>query len=700
MAISTKNAPLVGLQQFIEAASTFTPVEATWAKKFGPQVTESGKLHNRFTRELNKPPVMVAGMTPTTSLEGIDLVAAIQNAGFHGELAAGGLSRPNIFEDAVNELVSKIKPGLGIAINMVYLNAKQWGFQFPMVLRMRRSGVPIESITIGAGIPTKERAQEIMSQLKEVGIKVVCFKPGSVDGIHAVLEIAAAMPSMTVMMQWTGGRAGGHHSFADFHEPMEETYAAICRVPNVLLVVGSGFGNWENSNQYLTGEWSLGRGHLYKMPTDGILVGSRVVVAKEAATAPEVKKLLVDTPGIESELKWEMSYTGAVGGVITVTSELGEPIHVVANRSALLWKEFDDKYFSIPREQLELALRLNKKDIVTRLNADFQKPYFGCKRDTETGKIFPADLEEMSYADVLTRLIDLTYLEVEGKPHRWVHDAYFSRVSRFITRAEERFHREEAGDMFDQAELKANPRGTASVFISKYPQMVSTLLSVLDCDFFLDLCRTGGKPVNFLPVIDIEFKTWFKKDSLWYSEDLDAVPERDAQRVLVLQGPVAIRYTTVVDEPVADILNGITMGIANVVKESGAVADVVTACATQMVAIKGVEFTESEDSVEMLIPVEENAVPSADEWLAALATTVSDKVWMSALISLTHIVEGTKWLSNPVRQLLKPQMGQKYVVNAAGIRVFDSSIDICGPVIEITKKGASISVVVNEVRLQ
>ncbi|EGZ09376.1 hypothetical protein PHYSODRAFT_288414, partial [Phytophthora sojae] len=100
------------------------------------------------------------------------------------------------------------------------------------------------------------------------------------------------------MLQWTDGRAGGHQSFEDFHQPMEETYAANRRVSNVLVVVGSGFGNWEDSKQYLTGEWSLARGHLHKMPADGILMGSRVMVAKEAATAPAVKKLLVDTPGI------------------------------------------------------------------------------------------------------------------------------------------------------------------------------------------------------------------------------------------------------------------------------------------------------------------------------------------------------------------------------------------------------------------
>ncbi|KAL4138997.1 hypothetical protein PRIC2_002497 [Phytophthora ramorum] len=698
MKSTTKYAPLVGLQQFMDAAPTFTRTEATWAKKFGPQVTQSGKLYNRFTRVLNKPPVMVAGMTPTTSLGGIDLVVAIQNAGFHGELAAGGLSRPNIFEDAVNELVSKIKPGLGIAINMLYLNAKQWGFQFPMVLRMRRSGVPIESITIGAGIPTKERALEMMSQLEAVGIKVVCFKPGSVDGIHAVLEIATAMPTMNVMLQWTGGRAGGHHSFEDFHQPMEDTYADIRRVPNVLLVVGSGFGNWEDSQQYLTGKWSLARGHLHKMPADGILIGSRVMVAKEAATASEVKKLLVDTPGIESELEWETSYAGAVGGVATVTSELGEPIHVVANRCALLWKEFDDKYFSIPREQVGLALRLNKKDIIARLNADYQKPYFGCKRNVETGESVPADLEEMSYGDVLMRMIDLTYVEIEGKPQRWVHDTFFSRVSRLLTRTEERFRRESSGDLFDQSELKANPRGTVRAFIAKYPQTASTLLSVPDCDYFLDICRTGGKPVNFVPVIDTEFKTWFKKDSLWYAEDLDAVPARDAQRVFVLQGPVAVRYSTVVDEPVADILDGIANGFANVVKESGAIAAVAAPPVKKTVNIAGVEVTEDENSVEVSIPTEESALPSADEWLAALASSVNDKDWLNALISSTHVVEKKKWLPNPVRQLLALQVGQKYVIDAAGIRVFDSSMDISGPVIEITKKDADIAVVVNEFR--
>ncbi|KAI9907787.1 hypothetical protein PsorP6_016459 [Peronosclerospora sorghi] len=93
MSSSIKTAPLVFLEQFIDAIPAFSPIDSAWEKKFGPQVIMSGKLSNRFTCVLNKPPVMVAGITPTTSLKGIDLVAAILNAGFHGELAAGGLSR-------------------------------------------------------------------------------------------------------------------------------------------------------------------------------------------------------------------------------------------------------------------------------------------------------------------------------------------------------------------------------------------------------------------------------------------------------------------------------------------------------------------------------------------------------------------------------------------------------------------------------
>merc|ERR1712166_1025597 len=117
------------------------------------------------------------------------------------------------------------------------------------------------------------------------------------------------------------------------------------------------------------------------MPFDAILVASRMMVAKEACTAPEVKQILINTPGIpiESEKIWEKSYDGTTdcGGIITVRSELGEPIHKVATRGMRLWREFDRRFFAIPRNDRPAVIFAAKDEIIQRVNADFQKLYFG-----------------------------------------------------------------------------------------------------------------------------------------------------------------------------------------------------------------------------------------------------------------------------------------------------------------------------------
>lgn len=61
-----------------------------WALEYAPKIVKrksDGKLliYTKFTELLGKPPVMVAGMTPTTVNP--HLVAACLNAGYHGELA-------------------------------------------------------------------------------------------------------------------------------------------------------------------------------------------------------------------------------------------------------------------------------------------------------------------------------------------------------------------------------------------------------------------------------------------------------------------------------------------------------------------------------------------------------------------------------------------------------------------------------------
>ena len=69
--------------------------------------------------------------------------------------------------------------------------------------------------------------------------------------------------------------------------------------------------------------------------------------------------------------------------------------------------------------------------------------------------------------------------------------------------------------------------------------------------FFLEICRRPGKPVNFVPVIDADVRRWWRSDSLWQAHD----ESYGADQVIVIPGPVAVGGITVVDEPVADLLD-------------------------------------------------------------------------------------------------------------------------------------------------
>ena len=71
-------------------------------------------VSTKFTEILGKRPIVIAGMTPTTSINGVPLVAACANAGYHVELAGGGLSRAAIFKSRLNKLVTMLNPGCGI----------------------------------------------------------------------------------------------------------------------------------------------------------------------------------------------------------------------------------------------------------------------------------------------------------------------------------------------------------------------------------------------------------------------------------------------------------------------------------------------------------------------------------------------------------------------------------------------------------
>jgi fatty acid synthase subunit beta, fungi type len=518
-----------------------------WVESYAPMIQCLGgktSMVTKMTRLLDCPPVMVAGMTPTTS--SCYLVSSIMNAGYHVELAAGGFYSQESLETAIKQLSCKIPEGRGICCNVIYANPKAIRWQIPLIKKLIADGYPIHGLTIGAGIPSLEVVEQYVTSL---GLKYIGLKPGSMRGILEVTKIAQRHPNFTFILQWTGGRSGGHHSFEDFHSPLLATYSSIRQFSNVVLVVGSGFGDGSSTYQYLNGNWSQNFGHP-KMPVDGILLGSRMMVAREARTSRAVKQLIVDTPGTEDQ-DWHKTFDKPLGGVTTIRSEMGQPLHVLATKGARLWKYLDEKIFSIIDIPSRLrAIKTQEDDIIRRLDQEFQRPWFAHDRQG-----LPCPLEDMTYLQVLERMAYLMYI---SNHKRWIHNSYAERFTQFAARTVERLQAS-SGTQFDLNSCIDGPDGVIKSLVELLPEAQDELLHHEDVAFFLQICsstgRHGSKPINFVPRLDENFETWFKKDSLWQAENIEMVVGQDPQRVLVIHGPVAAKFSTSTDESASCILD-------------------------------------------------------------------------------------------------------------------------------------------------
>jgi enoyl reductase-like protein len=124
---------------------------------------------------------MVTGMTPSTVKGGF--ISTILSAGFRIELAGGGHYSPDAIRAKVTEIQVKILPGVSITLSSLYLNLHQFVFQLPLWQQMRKEGLPIKGFCVAAGIPSTEKAAEIIKGLASVGTKHVVFRPGLVEGI-------------------------------------------------------------------------------------------------------------------------------------------------------------------------------------------------------------------------------------------------------------------------------------------------------------------------------------------------------------------------------------------------------------------------------------------------------------------------------------------------------------------------------------
>lgn len=631
-----------------------------WVREHGPKLvrTSAGRTYvdTRMSRTLGLPPIMVAGMTPCTVPW--DFVAAAMNAGYHIELGGGGYFMAKMMADAVDKIEKATPAGRGIAVNLIYVNPFAMAWQIPLVGQLRASGVPIQGLTIGAGVPSIEVANEYIQTL---GLKHIAFKPGSIDGIQQVVNIAKANPTFPVLLQWTGGRGGGHHSFEDFHQPVLQMYGRIRRCSNIILVAGSGFGGAEDTYPYLTGTWSNRFGYP-SMPYDGCLFGSRMMTAKECYTAQKAKEAIAAAEGVDDS-EWEKTYAGVAGGVITVRSEMGEPIHKLATRGVRFWAEMDRDVFSLDKAKRLVELGKRRQYIIKKLNDDFQKVWFG--KDSAGDAV---DLEDMTYGEVVRRMVELMYVRHES---RWIDRSLAWLTGDFMRRVEERFTRRagQASVVQNYSELE-RPEALLVRFFETYPQADRQLISAQDVQHFLMLCgRRTQKPVPFVPALDENFEFWFKKDSLWQSEDLEAVVDQDVGRTCILQGPTATKYSNTIDEPIKDILDGIHDAHIGLLLKDVYGGDESAIPTIEYFGGRTVEPASESDAdgltvsrdgdgkrVTYRLSGSANAtLPDVDRWLGLLA---GDAVsWRHALFTTDVFVQGHKIESNPMRRIFAPTRG-------------------------------------------
>ncbi|MDV7173054.1 DUF1729 domain-containing protein [Gordonia amicalis] len=508
-------------------------VAAPWSQ-FTPTLVElpDGRtvVETAFTRLTGRSPMLLAGMTPTTVDPAI--VAAAANAGHWAELAGGGQVTEDIFARNIATLTDLLEPGREAQFNALFLDPYLWKLQLGgkrLVQKARAQGAPLDGVIVSAGIPELEDAVALVDEFVEAGLRFVAFKPGTVEQIRSVVRIAAEVPHHPIIVQIEGGRAGGHHSWEDLDDLLLATYGELRARPNVVICVGGGIGTPERASEYLTGVWSTGYGYPL-MPLDGILVGTAAMATKEATTTPEVKQLLVETAGID---EW-IGAGHATAGMASGRSQLGADIHEVDNTASRCGRLLDE----VAGDAEAVAAR---RDEIIAAMADTAKPYFG-------------DVATMTYREWLDRYATLAVGDAHGDQHPWADITWQQRFVEMLQRTEARMHPQDSGPiptMFADLSATDDPHAAIDALGSVYREIDTDILHPADVAFFLELCRTPGKPVNFVPVIDKDVRRWWRSDSLWQAHDA----RYGADAVCVIPGPVAVAGITRVDEPVGELLD-------------------------------------------------------------------------------------------------------------------------------------------------
>ncbi|WP_354699367.1 hypothetical protein DSM112329_05081 [Paraconexibacter sp. AEG42_29] len=520
---------------------------------FAPSVVElpDGRRHveTRYTQRLGRPPIVLAGMTPTTT--DAPIVAAAVNAGYTAELAGGGQPDRWTLHRRLAELEELLEPGRELVFNTLLLDRHLWDLHVEgaaLVPQARAAGAPLAGLTVSAGIPDADEAIALLDRLTALGMHANAFKPGTREQVGRVLAIADAAPHHLVCVQLEGGRGGGHHSWEDLQDLLLDTYDDLRRRANVVLCVAGGIATPAEAADLLTGAWSVAHGEP-AMPVDAVLLGTVAMACREAAASPAVKAALVAAPG---SAEW-VPRRAVDGGVTSARSNLNADIHLLDNAAARTAHLLE----SVAGDAAAVAERAD--EIVAAL-ATTAKPYLG-------------DLRGMTYLETVEAL---TARLATGRGGRyddgaWGHPSWRERALLVYRRFAARLDPVDEGVVVPAVGHLGDlddPAAALSAFAAAYPDAGSTLLDPADVAHVLAVCDGPGKPVPFVPVLDGEVRRWYMADALWQAQD----DRLGADGVFVIPGPHAVAGITRADEPVADLLRRFEDGVLDALGDDAQVA--------------------------------------------------------------------------------------------------------------------------------
>ncbi|KAH8096943.1 hypothetical protein BXZ70DRAFT_1030813 [Cristinia sonorae] len=388
----------------------------------------------------------------------------------------------------------------------------------------------------------------------------------------------------------------------------------------------SRFGGADDFWPYLTGDWSFDPFGLQPMPFDGFLLASCVMVAKEAqSSSPRVKDLIAAAKGVD-DARWEGTYAEETGGILTVRSELGGPIHK---------EEFDNTVSNLFKEKRTTWPAERKSKAITKLNEDFSKPWFGWKKD---GHIVE-DIADMTYKEVILRMIPLMHV---GHKECWIDVSPKNFTSDRLRHIKEHFAGIKGdGSMPSILQFYTSldkPTTMVQDFFKKYIATTEQFLASEDTAYFLAISqRPGQKPAPFIPILEV----WFKKassDSLWAAEDPEAVFDQDS-RVCVLQGSVTVKHAVVVDDPSKDLLSDVVTQLAQKLLERSHGGDISKVSTIDHLGIRPLPLPET---ITAELGVEREITKKA--------------------ITYTLGKTGSTYIDNPMRRLFAPRLNQRAVV--------------------------------------